>query len=288
MCFNMISFSMMKNKDSVSIIITSKNEETVIKNLLNSILKQTYKDIEIILVDNDSTDNTLKIAKAFNKIKIYTFGPERSAQRNYGAKKAVCKYLLFLDADMKLTPTVIGECVRRIKAEKKIGGIAIPEKSIAYSFWEKVKSFERSFYNEKGDPVTDAARFFPTEVFNKVGGYDQTITGPEDWDLPDNIRDLGYCIDRIESVIYHRERITSVFKLAQKKYYYGLKTYRYLRKHNIPALSAKTVFFLRPIFYKNWSKIILHPILSISMIFMLTIELLAGGTGYFIGRLSNK
>lgn len=284
----MISFSRMKNKDSVSIIITSKNEDDVIKSLFLSIMKQTYKDIEIILVDNNSTDNTLKIAKAFNKIKIYTFGPERSAQRNYGAKKATCKYLLFLDADMKLTPTVVGECVKKIKAEKKIGGIAIPEESIAYNFWEKVKSFERSFYNERGDPITDAARFFPKEVFNKAGGYDQTITGPEDWDLPDNIRNLGYHTDRIESVIYHRERITSVFKLAQKKYYYGLKTYRYLRKHNIPPLSAKTVFFLRPIFYKNWKKIVLHPILSLALIFMLTLELIAGGMGYFIGRLSNK
>ncbi len=277
-----------RDKDLVSIIIISKNEDDVMKVLLLSAVNQTYKDIEIILVDNHSTDNTLKIAKEFNNVVIYNFGPERSAQRNYGAKKAAGKYLLFLDSDMKLTPKVVEECVKKIKTGKKIGGIAIPEKSVAFNFWEKVKSFERSFYNEKGDSVTDAARFFPKEVFNKAGGYDETITGPEDWDLSDNIRNLGYHINRIESVIYHKERINSVIDLARKKYYYGLKTYRYLRKHNISPLSAKTVFFLRPIFYKNWSKIILHPILSLSLLFMLTLELMAGGAGYLIGRLSNK
>ncbi len=276
-----------RDKDLISVIITTKNEEDVIGDLLESLKKQSFKKIEVILVDNNSTDLTVKIAKNY-KIDIYNYGPERSSQRNYGAKKSKGKYLLFLDADMKLAPRVIEECVKEIKRKKSTGGVAIPEESVAENFWGKVKAFERSFYNEKGDPVTDAARFFPKEVFNKAGGYDETITGPEDWDLPDNIRDLGYHIDRIESVIYHRERIISVFDLARKKYYYGLKTYRYLRKHNISPISPKTVFFLRPIFYKNWRKIILHPILSLSLLFMLTLELMAGGAGYFIGRLSNK
>ncbi len=276
----------MNKQDLVSVIITTKNEEDVLVSLLKSLSNQTYKKFETILVDNKSTDTTVEIAKKFN-VTTYIFGPERSAQRNFGVKKSKGKYLFFLDADMELSPTVIEECVK-VASEDKASGVVIPEVSVAKNFWEKVKAYERSFYNEQGDIVTDAARFFLKNVFLKAGGYDEAITGPEDWDLAENIRDLGYHINRIESVIYHRERITSVLDLARKKYYYGLKTYRYLRKHNISPLSAKTVFFLRPIFYKNWRKIILHPILSLSLVFMLTLELIAGGVGYLIGRLNSK
>lgn len=283
----MLLFQGMNKQGLVSIIITTKNEEEVLGKLLESIRNQTYKKVEIILVDNNSIDATVEIAKKFD-VTTYTFGPERSAQRNFGVKKARGKYLFFLDADMELTTGVIEECIEAINYKNKIPGIAVPEVSIAKNFWERVKAFERTFYNEKGDVTTDAARFFLKEIFVKVGGYDEKITGPEDWDLPENIMELGYHIGRIKSVIYHRERIISIFNLAKKKYYYALKTHRYLKKHNIRAISAKTIFFLRPIFYKNWRKIIFHPLLSLCLIFMLTIELIAGGVGYTIGRLTNR
>lgn len=99
----------------VSVIITTKNEEANIKNFLKSIRNQTYpKDkIEIIVVDNNSTDRTKEIVVrytenpngnsfAFHGVKVYNYGPERSAQRNFGVKQAGGKYILYLDADMIL------------------------------------------------------------------------------------------------------------------------------------------------------------------------------------------
>ena len=274
----------MKKRELVSIIITTKNEVDVIGNLLKSVVSQAYKNTEIILVDNNSTDKTLKIVKAFKKVKVYNFGFERSAQRNYGAKKSFGKYLLFLDADMRLSPKVIEKCVAVAASSKKIGSIIIPEQSIAFAFWEKVKAFERSFYNEKGDAITDAARFFKKNAFIKAGGYDETITGPEDWDLPETIRELGYEDGRIYEKIYHRERATSLPVLFKKKFYYGLYADRYLKKHNIPIVSPKTIYFLRPLFYKSWKRLLSHPLLAIGMIIMLFTQTLGGGLGYLIGR----
>ncbi len=268
----------------VSVVVTTKNEDDVIGRLIQSIKTQTFKNREIILVDNNSTDKTLDIARKMN-VKVYTVGPERSTQRNFGAKVAKGKYLLILDADMELTPKVISECVHLAESDKKIGEIVIPEQSLASNYWEKVKAFERSFYNEKGDELTDAARFFRRDVFFKAGGYDETITGPEDWDLPEIIRELGYKVGRIKSRVYHYERIDSPFSVACKKFYYALRAYKYLGKHNIPMFGPKTVYFLRPVFYKNPKKIIMHPILSIGMFIMLSAQLLGGGLGYFIGRI---
>lgn len=274
----------MNKQALVSLIITSKNEANVMGNLLSSINRQTYKNIEIILVDNHSSDETLDITKRNPRVKIYTFGPERSAQRNLGAKKAHGKYLLFLDADMELTKGVVSTCVY-MAAKKRVDGVVIPEQSVAVDFWGKVKAFERSFYNAKGDPITDAARFFSKQVFLKVGGYDETITGPEDWDLPDRIREKGFKIGRVTEKIYHHEQKISLVSLFKKKFYYGLNAHKYLVKHHIPLISPKTVYFLRPLFYQSWKKLFSHPILALAMIYMLFVELLAGGLGYLTGRL---
>lgn len=274
----------MKNSNKlVSVIITTKNEAEVIGNLIRSLKKQSYKDLEIILVDNNSKDETVKIAKELG-INIYNFGPERSAQRNFGAKNTKGGFLFFLDADMKLSPAVIEDCVKVCNSDKEIGALFVPEISVASNFWEKAKAFERSFYNEEGDEITDAARFFKREAFTKSGGYDEEITGPEDWELTGKIKASGYKTGRIRSVIYHYERINSLFSLVKKKFYYGLRSHRYLSKQNVSAVSPQTIYFLRPVFYKNFDKMIVHPVLSAGMFIMLTMELFAGGLGYLIGK----
>ena len=63
----------------ISIIITTKNEEKNIKNILESLKQQTYKSVEIIVVDNNSTDKTKEIARQYTSL-IYNKGPERSSQ----------------------------------------------------------------------------------------------------------------------------------------------------------------------------------------------------------------
>lgn len=275
----------MIKKALVSIIITTKNEARILDKALRSVNNQSYPKKEIIIVDNYSDDNTKNIAKRY-KVNFFEFGPERSAQRNFGVKKARGEYVLIMDSDMELTSKVIENCVDKISSEKT-DGVVIPEESKWINFWGKVKAFERSFYSEKGDPVTDAARFFKRSVFLKMEGYDETITGPEDWDLPDRIKKAGYKIGRSSEKIYHHEQNISLYTLFKKKFYYGLNAHKYLSKHKIPVISPKTVYFLRPLFYKNWIKLIKHPVLSLAMTWMLLVELIGGGLGYIVGRMKN-
>lgn len=274
-------------KPLVSIIIPAFNEEKVIGRLLHSIKLQSYENTETIVVDDGSSDNTVRIAKEF-KVRVFVRKhAERSVQRNFGAAKANGEYLFFLDADMQLSRNVVKECVE-LAENNKIGALVIPEVSVATNFWERVKAFERSFYNLEGDVVTDAARFFRKTAFDKAGGYDETITGPEDWDLPDTVRSLGYKIGRTKSTINHYERIKSPFSIARKKYYYALKSPKYIKKQRLPTFGPKTVYFLRPVFYRKWRRLAANPILTFGMLIMLTLELIYGGAGYFIGKLLKK
>ena len=81
-----------KNYPLVSIIVTTKNEEKNIENCLKSVKNQNYPQnkIEIIVVDNNSIDKTKQIALRYTD-KVYNFGPERSAQRNFGVEKSKWK-----------------------------------------------------------------------------------------------------------------------------------------------------------------------------------------------------
>ena len=76
-----------KPDNLVSIIIPTLNEEASLEICLKSIKKQTYKNLETIVVDNFSKDRTPEIAKKYTKL-VFKKGNERSAQRNFGAKKA--------------------------------------------------------------------------------------------------------------------------------------------------------------------------------------------------------
>lgn len=271
-------------KPLVSIIITTRNSAKTLKSLLQSIKKQSYKTIEIVVIDNNSSDQTIEIAESFTK-KVFTWGPERSAQRNFGTRKSTGKYLLMLDSDMVLTKNVVDECVKKIESDQQLKALIIPEESFGEGFWAKTKAFER--YLNEGEEYFEAARFFPRKVFFEFGGYDENITGPEDWDLPQRVAKKN-SIGRINKKILHNERKPTLLGLAKRKYYYGLSVHKYLKKQNLSPVNTKTVYFLRPAFYRNWSKIISHPLISLGMILMLSAETFGGGLGYLIGRFSNE
>jgi glycosyltransferase involved in cell wall biosynthesis len=266
----------------VSVIITTKNSEKYIKECLYSIKKQSYKKIESIVVDNNSIDHTKEIAEKYTK-SIYNKGPERSAQRNFGAKKTKGDFLLFIDSDMELSKNVIKECVEKYETanDRKVGGIIIPEVSIGKSFWAKCKALERSFYI--GLDWIEAPRFFSKDIFTQFKGYDEKQTGTEDFDLPQRIKNkLGEeSILRIKSPIYHNEGNLSLLYTLKKKYYYVKTANEYRQKKSNQKYYKKQanierykLFFSKPkLLYRN-------PIVGIGMLFMKTCEFAAGGLGY--------
>lgn len=76
------------NQPLVSVIVPTYNSEKFIGACLESIKNQMYTNIELIVVDNNSTDKTKEIAWRYTD-KVFNKGPERSAQRNFGAKNSI-------------------------------------------------------------------------------------------------------------------------------------------------------------------------------------------------------
>ena len=96
----------------VSVIIPTKNSSQFLEECLLSIKDQTYKNIEIIVVDNNSTDNTKKIARKYTD-KVFNQGPERSAQVNYAVTQAKGEYVYKVDSDFILDTNVVMQCIDR-------------------------------------------------------------------------------------------------------------------------------------------------------------------------------
>lgn len=268
----------------VSIIITTKNEAVNISRCINSIKKQTYKHIEMIVVDNNSSDNTKAIVQKMG-VQVIDKGPERSAQRNFGAKKAKGEYLFFLDADMILAHDIVEECVYMIEKYKKnnisLAALIIPEISIGTGFWAKCKALERSFY--VGVDWIEAARFYKKESFDALHGYDETLTGPEDFDIQQRLHDMvgKKAIGKTTSYILHNEGSLSLWKTLRKKFYYAKNLNMYSQKVSNRGYYKKqsNIIARYLLFLKNPVKLFNNPFIGIGMLFLKTAEFAAGFFG---------
>lgn len=262
----------MNNSPLVSVIITTKNEGRNIGNCLKSIKEQSYPSsaLELIVVDNNSADDTVKIAKNFTE-KVYIKGPERSAQRNFGIREAKGKYILYLDADMVLSKEVMAECVDKCEGENCIA-LYIPERIIGQGFWIKVRDFERSFYDAS---CIDAVRFVRKDRFLEIDGFDEEnlASGPEDWDFDRRIKEIGD-VSIIKSPLYHNEDEFNLRKYLGKKGYYAKALTGYIVKwgKNDPIVKKQLGVYYRflGVFTENgkWKRLIRHPLLTFGMYFL--------------------
>jgi glycosyltransferase involved in cell wall biosynthesis len=279
----------------VSVVITTKNEEKNIESCLISIQEQSYQNIEIIVVDNNSSDRTKELAKGYTK-NIYNKGPERSAQRNYGMiEKSSGQYVMFIDADMILAPFLIDGCVHHMSSSSDVA-LHIPEIILGTSFLSKVRRFERSFYD---GTVIDGARFFEKERFVEVGGFDESMSGPEDWDIDKKIKKIGEIglikvkleslknwslrdfingkgvfADKFSNSIFHNEADFILKDYLNKKKYYSKSFNIYVEKWGKNDKDIKKQFGLWYRYFGvfiergRFVKLFSHPFLSIGMYFL--------------------
>jgi glycosyltransferase involved in cell wall biosynthesis len=262
----------------VSVIVPARNSSDTIGQCLRSIRSQSHEAIELIVVDNGSSDETPRIAAELADA-VLDIGPERSAQRNAGARASHGAYLVFIDSDMLLRSHVVCDCVARVDAGAD--AVVIPEASFGKGFWARCKALERSCYH--GDETIEAARFFRRQVFFAVGGYDEMLPfACEDWDIHARVRASGGRVDRAEAMIDHDEGALRLRELLARKYYYGKATERYIRNHG--SMARRQLTLLRPAFFRHWRRLARHPFAASGMFVMKACELSAGAAGLLLAR----
>jgi glycosyltransferase involved in cell wall biosynthesis len=225
------------------------------------------------VVDNQSSDTTARIATAHGALVEYA-GPERSAQRNWGARAGHGDYLLFIDSDMSLPPTVVSECLATIKKTSS-PAVIISETTEGDGFLVRCRQLERSCY--VGDDTIEAARFMSRDAFARAGGFDETLSGPEDWDLSNRLSG-GSKLPRIDSLISHDEDGLQLATLLKKKRYYARSFVSYWRRHGHKSIARSNPVFRRA-FLRNWRRFVRHPVLGTGVLFIKSLEAVAAVLG---------
>lgn len=272
----------MSNKPLVSVIVPTKNSAKFLDKCLNSIKNQTYKNVELIVVDNNSSDNTKDIALRYTD-KFYIWGPERSAQVNYGVGRASGKYVYKVDSDFVLQPTVIEECVKKI--EEGYDAVVVhnsPDSDI--SWVAKIRKFEVDMYKYNLDH--SSARFLSKDLYEKLGGFNENITAGEDYDFQNRINRGGYKTGFIDAEAIHLGEPTSFWRHMIKYYKYAKNDFLNYAKDNPEYKRELGTFVL--VYLKNWHKFVKNPLLGISFILYTCVKFFFGGAGIFVSWFQNK
>lgn len=255
----------------VSVIVPTRNSSPTLEACLMSIREQTYRKVEVIVVDGSSTDDTVRIAELYGSRVIQT-RHERSASRNLGVAMSQGATVLFVDSDMRLSRTLIEECVQLI--QMGFDALVIPEASIGEGFWAKCRALEKECY--VGDVSIEAPRAFDKQTFIELGGYDNQLVGGEDWDLSERCKQARLSIGRANAKLYHKGH-EPISRAVAKKFYYGKTILSYITKH--PQLALRQILPVRLAFVRNLSKLRKDPVHAAGLIFLKLMEFFAMSLG---------
>jgi glycosyltransferase involved in cell wall biosynthesis len=262
----------------VSVIIPTYNSEKTLAKCLESIKNQTYKNIEVIVVDRFSGDGTAKLAEDYVS-RVFFLDAGRTEAKNFGASKSRGGYAFFIDSDMELTERVVQECVEFLEMDPKIGGIIVSERSMGDSFWVRVRDFERSFY--AGTEI-ESARFFRRSLVEKSGGFDEGLVFFEESTLPQKVEGLGYDVKaRINAEILHHEDDFSLLRWLKKKYGYGKSGWNYRQKYGAYGKKQMNLLYRFGLFLKE-RRFYSKPILATGVLTLKLLESLSAGSGFLI------
>jgi glycosyltransferase involved in cell wall biosynthesis len=268
----------------VSVIVPTRNSEKNVGRCLESLKAQTYPNLEVIVVDNHSSDETVRIAKSFKGVHVVDAGPERSSQVNVGSRISSGSYLYRVDSDFVLEPNVIEEAVRKC-ADQGFKVIAIHNTSDpTVGYWAAVRKLERDCYVD--DDVNIAARFFERGAFETVGGFDETMIASEDYDLHNRLLKAGYAVGRITSKEMHLGEPRNLTEVARKHVFYGTKLESFLEQN--PGALTKQLSPVRLSYLRHWRDFTRSPCLVPGFFVYQYVRYASASFGYLGQKISGR
>lgn len=243
------------NDKKVSIIITCYNKEKYVKDAIESAINQTYKNLEIICINDCSPDNSEEIIKTFEDKIIYIKNEINKGviySRNKAIKCASGEYIMTLDADDTIEPDYVKKTVKILIENPKIGMVYSKAKFIG----TKNKIWNLPDYDENEEIFENrilVSSLFRKSDFEKSGGYKEYMkNGWEDWDLWCTFLEMGLKPYRIDEVLFNYRKCIEKTRnnIETQK---GIILSRIMFKRYFPSLLEKDDFilFLRDCYHRH-------------------------------------
>ncbi|MCH8171215.1 MAG: glycosyltransferase family 2 protein [Bacteroidetes bacterium] len=257
-----------KNTPLISVVIPSYNSSEFIRETIESVLNQTYKNFEIIVVDDESSDNTVSILKDLSnknkRINYYQIphNGRPSVPRNYGVEKSNGKFVAFLDADDIWVENKLKKQISEF--EKHPDYILVYSMSVTFGvanlfspYYEvlpllhKVCKRKQELLN-MGNSITCSTVLINKEHFQKVGGFDEDPNLQiEDYDLWIRLSELGHFgfVSRIHTYYrVHGKQFSADWQTKQDRVKYlsnkrgwNLPEYKYYRNKGVLFLLFRNI-----------------------------------------------
>jgi glycosyltransferase involved in cell wall biosynthesis len=180
-------------KPKISVIIPAYNSGSFLAEAIESALSQTYRSIEIICIDDGSTDNTRDVALSFGSKVKYVYQDNRgvSAARNAGIRLSQGRFIAFLDSDDKWDSRKLEKQAALFSQNPKFGlvhsdvyywGPGQDQKTMSQRERQVIDGdcYLRLFFS---NPVITSTVLIRKECIDFVGPFDETLSVSEDWDL---------------------------------------------------------------------------------------------------------
>jgi len=233
----------------VTVIIPGKDEGPNLGPLIDSLHQQTYKNLEIIVIDDGSEDRTPEIGRRLEeKGRIDRFLRQRvrggkASAANTGLRWAEGKFIVHIDADSYLRDDALEKSLIPFYMEERVGAVGgdIRSANASENLTTRAQAFEylktitlgRTASTEYGilRIVSGAFGTFRTETLRRLGGWD---VGPGlDGDLVLKLRKLGLKIQHVPDSVCYTNMPTDLGSLAKQRYRWSRSLVRFrMRKHN--------------------------------------------------------
>ncbi|MBU1047346.1 MAG: glycosyltransferase [Candidatus Omnitrophica bacterium] len=253
-----------KEEPLISVIVPTYNRAHFLKEAIESVLAQTYKNLEIIIVDDGSTDNTSKLVEKFTDKRIIYLHQDNkgvSVARNRGIQRAKGEYISFLDSDDIWLPQKLQKQLEVFKTSRFNPGVVYtgiqymdhngnPKKQ------KKLSKYRGNIFNKllrKNIAGIGSTMLVKRECFDKCGLFDENLPSREDLDILIRISQY-FAVDYVPEFLtlerIHRQRITAdIDKKIKGRELLFKKIYPHLKKHRI--LLAKYLYGTGELYLKN-------------------------------------
>jgi len=205
-------------KPLVSIIIPCFNADDCVESAIESALAQDYSRVEVICIDDGSTDGTLEVIQSFGERVKWAGGPNEGgcAARNRGIGLARGEFIQFLDADDVLFPEKVARMLPVPHASRReivFSDFTILDSASGKSVLSPRPSGHpaRLEYMLEAERLSISAPLYPVSALEEIGGFDERLACAQEYDLNLRLAVQGWRFRRLPEVLYQvRTRAGSV------------------------------------------------------------------------------
>ena len=241
----------------VSVVIPCFNSGRTLKRAINSVKNQTWKNIEIIIINDGSDDLfTLKEINRFKDIILFNqINRGLPAARNKGFELASGKFILPLDADDWLEANAVEIMIDKLKANKSLSFVYTDLKLEGKS--QKILSKEFNYFEQLFLNHIPYCLMIYKKVWQEVGGYDETfIKGYEDWEFNLRLLKNNFFGERIKLPLFHYF-ISDQGMLLSKSSKLHSEVWKSIRDKNEDTYRPKNIL---KSYFKNRTRISNYPL----------------------------